>query len=349
MGQIYSPNLEFKVFVRCMTYNHAKYIEDTLNGFAMQKTDFPFVCLVMDDCSTDGEQEVIKAWMERECDMEKVEYVEIELSNIIIVPHKSNGSCIFAFYMLKQNLYHTDKKKIMLQPWRDKCGYEALCEGDDYWTDSLKLQNQVDFLEQNKEYGLIFTNYVFLYESTQQIMPSVLEQEIKKIEDLSVPIFPNILLIGDSIKLCTVMIRSEIYRTILCNNTFLFSNYFPMGDTQTFFCVGEISKIKYLDKRTVVYRKHKLSATNQGSKEKDTLFFIRGSELRMYMNNREKFAPVYEKSIKKRYEYAVLKSILYDIPIMNFDVEVSLKTKILKKVLYNNTIKKIIRRLVDNL
>ena len=122
MEQIYTPKQNYKVLVRCFTYNQSKYIEDALNGFAMQKTDFPFICLVMDDCSTDGEQEVIKAWIERECDMEKAEYLEIELSNIILAPHKSNTNCTLAFYFLKQNLYGTGNKKMkMVYPWRECC------------------------------------------------------------------------------------------------------------------------------------------------------------------------------------------------------------------------------------
>ena len=77
---------DFKVLIRCFTYNQCKYIEDALNGFAMQKTNFPFVCLVMDDASTDGEQDVIKAWMERECDMRKAEKLDISTA-IVIIAH----------------------------------------------------------------------------------------------------------------------------------------------------------------------------------------------------------------------------------------------------------------------
>lgn len=151
MEQIYTPKQDYKVLVRCFTYNQSKYIEDALNGFAMQQTNFPFVCLVVDDCSTDGEQEVIKGWMEHECDMEKAEYVEIELSNIILVPHKTNTNCTFAFYLLKQNLYGTGKKVPLVTPWRDHCEYEALCEGDDYWTHPEKLQKQVEYLDEHPD------------------------------------------------------------------------------------------------------------------------------------------------------------------------------------------------------
>ena len=120
----------------------------------MQQTNFPFVCLVMDDASTDGEQDVIKKWMECECVLDKAETIDIPTSVIIIVPHKNNSSCVFAFYLLKQNLYNIESQKMALvAPWREKCEYEAMCEGDDYWIDSLKLQKQVDFLDANPEYS----------------------------------------------------------------------------------------------------------------------------------------------------------------------------------------------------
>lgn len=162
--QFPAPKQEYKVLVKCCTYNQSKYIEDALNGFAMQQTNFPFVCLVMDDASTDGEQEVIKKWMERECDMSRAETIDISTSIVIIVPHKTNLSCTFAFYLLKQNLYGTGKKDKYIDPWREKCEYEALCEGDDYWIDPLKLQKQVDFMDDNLDYSLCFHNAVRLNE-----------------------------------------------------------------------------------------------------------------------------------------------------------------------------------------
>lgn len=165
MDQVYIPKVDYKVLVRCFTYNQSKYIEDALNGFAMQQTDFPFVCLVMDDCSTDGEQNAIKAWMERECDMEKAENLEIEKSFITLVPHKTNANCHFAFYFLKQNLYGTGEKKMcMVTPWREHCEYEALCEGDDYWIHSSKLQLQSDYLDAHADYSMCFHNAILHWE-----------------------------------------------------------------------------------------------------------------------------------------------------------------------------------------
>ena len=55
---------KFKVTVSCMTYNQSKYITDAMNGFTMQQTSFPYVCTIVDDASTDGEQEVIHQYVE---------------------------------------------------------------------------------------------------------------------------------------------------------------------------------------------------------------------------------------------------------------------------------------------
>lgn len=160
------PNKKYKVLVRCMTYNQSKFIEDALYSFAMQQTDFPFVCLIMDDASTDDEQDVIKRWMEKECDITKAEYIEIPTSLVVIVPHKSNLNCTFAFYLLKHNLWtQQEEKGNHINPWREKCEFEAICEGDDYWIDSQKLQKQVNVMENNPDIMLCGTNGVILWEN----------------------------------------------------------------------------------------------------------------------------------------------------------------------------------------
>lgn len=201
-----APKEEFKVLVRCFTYNHREYIEDALNGFAMQQTNFPFVCLVMDDASTDGEQDVIKSWMECECDMSKAEFIDIPTSHVVIVPHKSNLSCTFAFYLLKQNLYGTgDKKMNHVYPWRKMCEYEALCEGDDYWTDPLKLQKQVDFMEGHPDHSLCGTNGIIKYQGYGK--KERLFNQIKKSKEL----FPKDIIGHWLLPTAGILFKKEIY------------------------------------------------------------------------------------------------------------------------------------------
>ena len=151
-----NPDRDYKVLVRCITYNHSKYICDALNGFAIQETEFPFICMVVDDASKDGSQDVIKRYSTDYCDMSKSEISEDDISVYIRVPHKINTNCVFLFCLLKYNLYGKPEKQEIYKPYRVVCEYETPCEGDDYWIDPLKLQKQVDFLEENPDYSLCF-------------------------------------------------------------------------------------------------------------------------------------------------------------------------------------------------
>ncbi len=141
----------FLVFVECMTFNHHSYIEDAMNGFCMQKTDFPYLCVVMDDCSTDGEQDVINNYVAKHFDILSDEVTDDYVLNFC--QHKTNINCYFAVFYLKYNHFSIKKDKIPYYiRWRDNSKYIALCEGDDYWVDEKKLQIQADFLEKNAEY-----------------------------------------------------------------------------------------------------------------------------------------------------------------------------------------------------
>ena len=120
------------VFVRCLTYNHEPYIEDALKGFAMQKTDFPFLAVVIDDCSTDGTADIVR----------KYEAMYPDIIKGIYLPYNFRSA-------------HEDKRPYY-QEYVDKATYWAECEGDDYWTDPYKLQKQVDFLESHPNYSMCF-------------------------------------------------------------------------------------------------------------------------------------------------------------------------------------------------
>lgn len=148
---------KFKVCVRCFTYNQSKYITDALNGFCMQETNFPFVCCVVDDASTDGEQEVINKYVEQHFNLEDTAVAykkETDYAYITYAQHKTNKNCYFAVLLLKRNYYSTgegEKKMEYISEWLDNVEYEALCEGDDWWLSEHKLQKQYDILESHPE------------------------------------------------------------------------------------------------------------------------------------------------------------------------------------------------------
>lgn len=121
-------NCRCMVSVLCTAYNHERYIRDALEGFVSQKTQFPFEVLINDDLSTDDTAAIIREYEQKYPD--------------IIRP----------FYQ-KENLYSQDidiYQTIFYPNARGK--YVAFCEGDDYWTDPTKLQQQVSFLEAHPEY-----------------------------------------------------------------------------------------------------------------------------------------------------------------------------------------------------
>lgn len=153
-------NTPFLVCVRCFTYNHANYITDALNGFCIQKTNFPYVCCVLDDASTDGEQDVINAYLQDNFDMYDTSIVRREETDdfsLVFAKHKENEMCYIAVLFLKYNHHSIRKDKMSyIAEWQKTAKYEASCEGDDYWIDPTKLQKQTDALETHPECTIAF-------------------------------------------------------------------------------------------------------------------------------------------------------------------------------------------------
>ena len=160
--------LDFLVYTRCMTYNQENYIEDAMTGFAMQKTNFPYVAVIIDDASTDHNADVIRNFMNCnfETEDESTAYIEHnDYGDVWFARHKTNHNCYFATYFLKENHYQ-HKKSIVpyILQWHKKSKYIAVCEGDDYWIERNKLQRQVDFLESHPDCDLVFHNALMRFQ-----------------------------------------------------------------------------------------------------------------------------------------------------------------------------------------
>lgn len=165
-------NYKYIVCTRCMTYNQASYIIDAMNGFGAQETDFPFVNVIVDDASTDGEQEVISNYIQNNFNMRDRTVViqeETEDYNLIYAQHNKNKNCFFAVYFLKANHFSIGKsKRPYFSEIENSAKYIAYCEGDDYWTDPRKLQKQVDFLDTHTEYSFCCHRFT-IYEQNHNI------------------------------------------------------------------------------------------------------------------------------------------------------------------------------------
>ena len=116
------------VSIQCLVYNHEPFLRQCLDGFVMQKTNFKFEAIIHDDFSTDGSAAIIREYAEK-------------------YPH------IIKPIFETENQYSKRDGSLGRKMYDASCGkYIAICEGDDYWIDPLKLQKQVDFLETNQEY-----------------------------------------------------------------------------------------------------------------------------------------------------------------------------------------------------
>lgn len=112
-----------------ITYNHEPYIAKCIEGVLMQKVNFPMEFIIAEDCSTDGTRAI--------CEEYAAKYPEL----IRLITSETNIG------------YNPNELRAMKAA---KGKYIAYCEGDDYWTDPLKLQKQVDFLESHSDYSVCF-------------------------------------------------------------------------------------------------------------------------------------------------------------------------------------------------
>lgn len=120
------------VSVTCITFNHEHFIREAIEGFLMQKTTFPVEILIHDDASTDRTAEIVSEY-------------ERKIPKLFLITYQ------------KENQYSQGINPfVAFQVPLARGKYIAACEGDDYWTDPLKLQKQVDFLEKNPGYALCF-------------------------------------------------------------------------------------------------------------------------------------------------------------------------------------------------
>lgn len=240
------PKDYYKVYVRSSTYNQSPYIEDCLNGVAMQKTNFPFVHHVVDDCSTDGEQDVIKSWIERECNLESAEFYDNDICTITLAKHKSNANYTIAAYFLKRNMYGNPKKRELFMPWREVCPYIALCEGDDYWIDKKKLQDQVNALDKTPNATMCHTSFRCV-DQNKNIMNRPLYENYKE-RSKTGDCFTDLLIHGNYILTLTTLCRNVVFESDIykkCPERF---------DYAIFLTAASLGDFVYLNKEYGCYR-----------------------------------------------------------------------------------------------
>ena len=206
-----------KVSVVMITYGHEKYIAQAINGVLMQECDFEVELIIANDCSPDKTDEVIQNILKNHPKTSWIKYKKHE-KNLGMMPN-----FIFAMQQCKG-------------------AFVAMCEGDDYWTDPLKLQKQVDFLEANSDYVLCFHPI------------SILKTNGEIVDDFITKVPVNYETIETLARLGNyIHTPSVVFRNIIKEFPFEFSQS-PIGDYFLYMMLAEHGKLKYLEEKMAVYR-----------------------------------------------------------------------------------------------
>lgn len=210
---------DFLVSVVMITYGHEKFIEEAINGVLMQECSFPFELIVANDCSPDNTDQIVRDIIEKHPRGNRIDYVKHE-SNIGMMPN-----FIFALN-------------------RASSKYIAVCEGDDYWIDTLKLQKQIDFMEANLDFSMCFhlVNITmarkgdYYYYDTPSTSVLLLKDIIRK----------------HYIPTCSLLFRNGYFRNGL-------PKWLPQsisGDLPLEILLASHGKTKYLDETMACYRRN---------------------------------------------------------------------------------------------
>ncbi len=247
------------VSIKMMTYNHAPFIAQAIEGVLQQETDFPFELVIGEDCSTDGTREIVFEYQEKYPDIIRM------ITSDENVGMKKNGLRI-------------------VKACRGK--YVAFCEGDDYWQSPHKLQKQADYLERHPECGLVYSSYdVYHVGSGKKIRDFIRH---KKWEMPNNPSLFDFLgdknEIGYGILTCTVMVRRTLYEQIIELDPYLHqSDHFLMGDTQLWAEISTMAHLHYIPESLATYNITNESATRSKDVRKSLRFERSQAELMLYL------------------------------------------------------------------
>lgn len=206
------------VTICCITYNQEKYICQAIDGFLEQETTFPVEILIHDDASTDRTTDIIKEYAAR-------------------------YPSLFRLVLQSENQYSRRGFSFLADFYSaSKGGYVAFCEGDDYWISPVKLQRQLEFLEQNPEYVACFHRVKVLYDGCDLRNDNItqLPTEHESIMDLAG--------FGNYFHTPAAVVKNvlrQIPSSLLAS---------PLADYPTWMYVAQFGKMKHLDDTMAVYR-----------------------------------------------------------------------------------------------
>lgn len=263
-----------------ITYNHEKFIKQAIEGVLMQETNFDFELIISNDNSPDNSDNIITEIIKNHSNGSKIKYTK-NTNNLGMMPNFLQA--------LKQC----------------KGEYIALCEGDDYWTDTKKLQKQVDFLDANKNFAICFHPVNIDYQN------EISEDSITKKVEQQTTIFD--LASGNYLHTCSVVYRNNLFND--------FPKYFkksPIGDYFLHLLNAQHGDIYCIEEIMGNYRVHDTSywsSKNENERQQIWVEFLKKikplfsrkvrkiikRQIRMYQPKKMSWFKKIKKKLKKKF------------------------------------------------
>jgi glycosyltransferase involved in cell wall biosynthesis len=263
------------VIVEMITYNHEKYIAQSIESVMMQQTTFSFILLICEDCSTDKTAALCQSYQSKYPNK-----IELHLN------HQNLG--------VMQNA-----KKLHDLSFKRASKYIAMCDGDDYWTDPFKLQKQVDFLESNSNFSLVFHN-------TYDLSNGVMNKKY-------LTLFKDEFSIADFVLFLYARTVSILFRRPFDKLPREFEKI-KIGDWALSIIVLQYGKAKYLDSCMSVYRARQLGVWGGNSDNKNTMAVFESFVVMKAIINKPNLNLIECKLHDMSLSYSKASLLVFDIP-----------------------------------
>jgi glycosyltransferase involved in cell wall biosynthesis len=217
-------NNQLMVSVYMLTFKHELYIVQAIEGVLIQETNFEYELIIGDDCSPDKTEEII--------------------NNMISTHPKGN---LVKYFRHKKNIGINSNFNFVVKQCKGK--YIAICEGDDYWTDPLKLQKQVDFLESHSDVCVCFHDYMVLNGNT--LLPSKFDAQSNQPVNLQNFFFSSY----NESKYWVTQPLTAFFRSSSLEMS-IFNQYKNFKDYHLFYHLLQSGKGYYMSDIMSVYRQH---------------------------------------------------------------------------------------------
>ena len=272
--------MKILVSVIVLTHNHESYISKALDSILSQKVNFNFEIIVGEDFSEDNTRNIVEKY-------------QLKNSKIIKV-------------------LRSDKKLGMLKTEREAMKmangkYIAFCEGDDFWHNKQKLQLQIDFLEDNSDYGLVHSDVNHLYETENKII-----ENYNKTNSFPIPqgnIFLDLIDLnnnhGHLIKTMTACFRKDLFDKYWNYDLAIEKNW-QLTDLPIWLELSKHCKVHYMSESLATYRLLSESASRSNNPKKLHAFHISVYEVRRHYAAKYNVSDKIIKNIEIHYHYMLL-------------------------------------------